>query len=317
MSMRPTAADFTAVRERIAPFIHETPVHTCATIDAMTGRKVFFKCELFQRMGAFKMRGAANFISLMTPEERGRGVVAHSSGNHAQAVALAARLFGVEATIVMPENAPAVKRAATEAYGARVVPCGNTVADRERMAEELLRESGAVFIHPYDDERIIMGQGTTGLEFLRQVPELDTLLVPVSGGGLISGVALAAHALNPGLRIIGVEPELADDAAASYAAGSLVRKPAGDTIADGLRANLSERTFAVMREHVERVETVSEEAIRRAMRLLWERAKLMAEPSAAAALAPLLDGGTPIPGERVGVILSGGNVDLAGLKLLD
>lgn len=311
MSMRPTAADFAAVRERITPFIHETPVHACATIDAMTGRNVFFKCELFQRMGAFKMRGAANFISLMTPEERGRGVVAHSSGNHAQAVALAARLFGVEATIVMPENAPAVKRAATEAYGARVVPCGNAVADRERMAEELLRKGGAVFIHPYDDERIIMGQGTAGLEFLRQVPELDTLLVPVSGGGLISGVSLVAHVLNPGVRIIGVEPELADDAAASYAAGSLVRKPAGNTIADGLRANLSERTFAVMREHVERVVTVSEGAIRRAMRLLWERAKLLAEPSAAAALAPLLDHAAAIPGERVGVILSGGNVDLA------
>lgn len=317
MSMRPTAADFSEVLGRISPFIHETPVNTCATIDALTGRKVFFKCELFQRMGAFKMRGATNFVSLMSPEERSRGVLAHSSGNHAQAVALAARLFGVSATIVMPENAPAVKRAATEGYGARVVLCGNAVADRERVVEELLRESGAVFIHPYDDEQIIMGQGTASLEFLRQVPALDTLLVPVSGGGLISGVALAAHALNPALRIIGVEPELADDAAASYAADSLVRKPAGDTIADGLRANLSERTFAVMREHVEQVVTVSEDAIRRAMRLLWERAKLLAEPSGAAALAPLLDSAAPIPGERVGVILSGGNVDLAGLKLLD
>lgn len=309
--MLASAADFDEVLNRIRPHVHETPVHTSATLDALSGKRVYLKCELFQRMGAFKMRGAVNFISQMSPEERARGVVAHSSGNHAQAVALAAKLFGVSAIIVMPEDAPAVKRAATEGYGARVVACGSAVADRERVAEALLRETGAVFIHPYDDERIILGQGTAGYEFMQQVPDLDTLLVPVSGGGLISGVALAAHALNPNLRIIGVEPEWADDAALSFAAVELVRKPAGPTIADGLRANLSDRTFGIMQEHVDRIVTVSEDAIRTAMRLLWERTKLLAEPSGAAALAPLLVEAVAIPGERVGVVLSGGNVDLS------
>lgn len=309
--MLASAADFDEVLDRIRPHVHETPVHTSATLDALSGKRVYLKCELFQRMGAFKMRGAVNFISQMSPEERARGVVAHSSGNHAQAVALAAKLFGMSAIIVMPEDAPAVKRIATEGYGARVVACGSAVADRERVAEALLRETGAVFIHPYDDERIILGQGTAGYEFVQQVPDLDTLLVPVSGGGLISGVALAAHALNPNLRIIGVEPEWADDAALSFAAVELVRKPAGPTIADGLRANLSDRTFGIMQEHVDRIVTVSEDAIRTAMRLLWERTKLLAEPSGAAALAPLLVEAVAIPGERVGVVLSGGNVDLS------
>lgn len=311
--MNATALDFEEVLGRIRPYVHETPVHTSRTLDAMTGKQVFLKCELFQRMGAFKMRGATNFITQMTPDERARGVLAHSSGNHAQAVALAAKLFGVSATIVMPADAPAVKRAATEGYGAKVVPCGPSVADRERVAEEVREATGAVFIHPYDNERVILGQGTAGYEFVREVENLDTLLVPVSGGGLLSGVALAAHAVNPNIRIIAVEPELADDAAQSFAAGCLVASPSGATIADGLRANLCERTFAIMREHVERVVTLSEEAILRTTLLLWERTKLLAEPSGAAALAPLLDPSMEIPGARVGVILSGGNVDIAAL----
>jgi len=314
--MNANALDFESVLERIRPYVHETPVHTSRTLDALTGKQVFLKCELFQRMGAFKMRGATNFITQMTPEERARGVVAHSSGNHAQAVALAAQLFGVAATIVMPEDAPAVKRAATEGYGATVVPCGPSVADRERVAEEVRATTGAVFIHPYDDERIILGQGTSGYELVRQVAQLDTILVPVSGGGLLSGVALAAHAVNPSIRIIAVEPELAPDAAQSFAAGHLVSVPAGPTVADGLRANLSERTFGIIREHVDRVITVSEKEILDATFLLWERTKLLAEPSGAAALAPLLRRDGDIPGARVGVLLSGGNCDLRALLQL-
>jgi threonine dehydratase len=309
--MQVTTASFEEVLQRIRPYVHETPVHTSNTLNAMTGKQVFLKCELFQRMGAFKMRGATNFITQMSPEERARGVVAHSSGNHAQAVALAAKLHCVAATIVMPEDAPAVKRAATEGYGATVVPCGSAVADRERVAEEIRKATGAIFIHPYDDDRIILGQGTAGYEFVQQVPNLDTILVPVSGGGLLCGVALAAHALNPNICIIAVEPELANDAALSFAAGQLVSKPAGPTIADGLRANISQRTFAIMQQHVERVITVSEEAIRNATQLLWERTKLLAEPSAAAALAPLLDTTVHIPGQRIGVLLSGGNTTIA------
>lgn len=314
--MKATALDFEGVLKRIRPYVHETPVHTSRALDALTGKQVFLKCELFQRMGAFKMRGATNFITQMTPDERARGVVAHSSGNHAQAVALAAHLFGVAATIVMPEDAPAVKRAATEGYGATVVPCGPSVADRERVAEEVRQTTGAVFIHPYDDERIVLGQGTAGYELVRQVEQLDAILVPVSGGGLLSGVALAAHALNPNIRIIAVEPELAPDAAQSFAAGRLVSVPAGPTVADGLRANLSERTFGIIRQHVDHVITVSEKEILDSTFLLWERTKLLAEPSGAAALAPLLRPGCDIPGTRVGVLLSGGNCDLHALLQL-
>lgn len=316
--MDATALDFEEVLGRIRPYVHETSVHTSRTLDAMTGKQVFLKCELFQRMGAFKMRGATNFITQMTPEECARGVLAHSSGNHAQAVALAAKLFGVSATIVMPADAPAVKRAATEGYGAKVVECGPSVADRERVAEEVREATGAVFIHPYDNERVILGQGTAGYEFVGQVEGLDTLLVPVSGGGLLSGVALAAHAVNPNIRIIAVEPELAPDASQSFASGRLVSVPAGPTVADGLRANLSERTFGIIRQHVDRVITVSEKEILDATFLLWERTKLLAEPSGAAALAPLLRPGCDILGARIGVLLSGGNCDLrALLKLRD
>lgn len=314
--MHATALDFEEVLGRIRPYVHETPVHTSRTLDAMTGKQVFLKCELFQRMGAFKMRGATNFITQMTPDERARGVVAHSSGNHAQAVALAAQLFGVSATIVMPEDAPAVKRAATEGYGAKVVPCGPSVADRERVAEEVRQATDAVFIHPYDDERIVLGQGTAGYELVRQVEQLDTILVPVSGGGLLSGVALSAHAVNPSIRIIAVEPELAPDASQSFASGRLVSVPAGPTVADGLRANLSERTFGIIRQHVDRVITVSEKEILDATFLLWERTKLLAEPSGAAALAPLLRPGCDILGARIGVLLSGGNCDLRALLQL-
>jgi threonine dehydratase len=308
--MQVTRETFDEVLGRISPYIHRTPVHTSTTLNLRTGKQVFLKCENFQRMGAFKMRGAVNFVIQMTPEERTRGVVAHSSGNHAQAVALAAKLFGVPATIVMPENAPAVKRAATEGYGARVVPCGPDAKDRERVAAEILAETGAVFIHPYDEQRIILGQGTAAYELLQQASEIETLLVPVSGGGLLSGSALAAHTVNPALTIIGVEPELADDAAQSFAAGHRLDTPAGPTIADGLRANLSERTWGIVRDHVSRIITVSEDEIRDAMHFLWERTKLVVEPSGAASLAALLKNPEVIPGNNVGLILSGGNVSL-------
>ncbi|MBI1317988.1 MAG: pyridoxal-phosphate dependent enzyme [Candidatus Hydrogenedens sp.] len=309
MLLDATLADFEAALARIAPFVHQTPVHTSRSLNARAGAEVYLKCELFQRAGAFKMRGAANAIARLSDAERARGVVAHSSGNHAQAVALAAQDFGIAAHIVMPENVPRVKREATEGYGAKVTLCAPTMQAREAACAEIASATGAALIPPYDHDDVAMGQGTCALEFLRQVPGLDTLLVPVSGGGLISGVALAAHAVNPDISILGCEPALADDAARSMAAGQVVVHPAGPTIADGLRAQVCDRTFAVLQRHVAAVLTVSEDEIREAMVYLWERTKLMAEPSAATALAPLLFQRDRVPGQRIGVILSGGNVE--------
>jgi len=309
MLLDATLADFEATLARIRPYTHATPVHASRTLNARADAEVFLKCELFQRMGAFKMRGAANAIALLYDAERARGVVAHSSGNHAQAVALAARDFGIRAHIVMPDNTPMVKRAATAEYGAEVTLCEPTMQAREAACARIIEATGAAMIHPYDDDRVAMGQGTCAIELMRQVAELDTILVPISGGGLISGVALAAHAINPHVHIIGCEPALADDASQSFAAGQIVVQPAGPTMADGLRAQVCERTFAVIQRHVHSIITLSETEIHDAMIYLWQRAKLLAEPSAATALAPLLFHRAKVPGSRIGVILSGGNVE--------
>jgi len=308
--MNPTETDFWAVRDRIAPYIHETPVHTCGMVDERARAEVFLKCELFQRMGAFKMRGATNLIMQLSDEERGRGVIAHSSGNHAQAVALAARNFGTSAIIVMPETAPAVKVAATKGYGAEVVQVEPTTEALHRRTAEIIAETGRIKVPPYDHDDIIMGAGTTGLELMRQVEGLDTILVPISGGGLISGVALAAHAVNPDIKVIACEPANADDAYQSFRAGKRIQKQAGQTLADGLRAQLSDRTFAIVKKHVSDVILLSEEEIRETTLFLWQRTKLLAEPSGATALAPLFHHRDQVPGQRVGVILSGGNVDM-------
>jgi threonine dehydratase len=290
-------------------------VATCTTIDRIAGRRVFFKCEHLQKVGAFKFRGACNAVIKLPDELATRGVVTHSSGNHAQAVALAARMRGIDAHIVMPSNALAVKRRAVEGYGGRVIACVPTLEARETMAEAVIAETGATFIHPYDHPDIIAGQGTSALELLDQVPQLDAIVAPVGGGGLLSGICVAAKGLDPSIRIFAAEPLGADDAARSMAAGKLIPQTGPDTIADGLLTSLGELTWPIIRDHVERVVTVSEEEIVAAMRLAWERAKLLIEPSAAVAVAAVLsEEFQAVEGvDRVGVVLSGGNADLDNL----
>lgn len=306
----PTLDEIQIAARRIAEHAHRTPVMTCSTLDGMTGATLFFKCENFQKAGAFKFRGAYNAISSLHDAEAARGVVTHSSGNHAAAVALAARYRGITAHVVMPENAPAAKRAAVQAYGGKIIPCATTPGAREATAQKVLDETGGTLVHPYDDPRVIAGQGTVALEFLEQRPDLDIVIAPVSGGGLLSGIALACHGLDPRTEVFGAEPELADDAARSLAAGKLVAPVATTTIADGLRASLSERTFHVFRQHVRCIITVSELQILDATRLIWERMKIIVEPSGAVPLAAVLARREAFHGRRVGLVLSGGNLDL-------
>lgn len=315
-STSPELPNLETIREalqRISPHIHRTPVLTCASLDEMAGARLYFKCENFQRCGAFKIRGATNAMALLSDEEARRGVVTHSSGNHAAALSLAARARGATAWIVMPSNAPEVKKAAVRAYGGRITECAPTVAAREAAAREIIERTGAVMIHPYNDARIIAGQGTAALEFLEEIPDLDFILAPVSGGGLLSGTAIAAKGLRPPIRVIGCEPKNADDAFRSKASGRIEPMEHPDTIADGLRASLCERTFAVIRERVDEVALVSEAEIVEAMRRVWERMKIVIEPSAAVAAAVAVFRKVEWQGKKVGVILSGGNVDLEKL----
>jgi threonine dehydratase len=316
--MPPFAVDFADIQQaaqRLAGRTHRTPVMTCATLDRLAGRALFFKCEQFQKVGAFKFRGACNAVMRLSPEVAARGVATHSSGNHAQALALAAKLRGIPAHIVMPRNASPVKRRAVEEYGGRVIACEPTLSARETTAAAVLAETDATLIPPYNHPDVIAGQGTAALELLEQAPELDAVMAPVGGGGLLAGVTIAAKAVAPGLRVFAAEPAGADDAARSKAAGVLIPQTAPRTLAEGLLTSLGDLTWPVLRDQVERVVTVTEEEIVRAMRLAWERGKLLIEPSAAVAVAAvlsedfrLLDGL-----ERVGVILSGGNVNLDAL----
>ena len=299
-----------AARTRIAPLVSATPVMTSATLDARANAHLYFKCENFQKGGAFKARGASNAVFSLPEAEVKRGVATHSSGNHAAALARAARLRGVPAYIVMPDNTPLAKRAAVERLGAAVTLCEPTLAARERAAAEVMAATGAVMVHPYDDFAVMAGQGTVGVELLEQVPDLEVLLAPVSGGGLISGIAVAARKLNPRLRILGVEPAGADDALRSLRAGRIVPCERPDTIADGLRATVGVRPFAEIQRHVDDILTVPDATIVRAMRALWEVMKIIVEPSGAAAYAPIAAGHPQTEGKRVGVILSGGNLDL-------
>ena len=310
-----TLEDIHAAARRIAPYARHTPVMTCQTLDEMAGRQLFFKCEQFQKVGAFKFRGACNAVMHLPDEVAARGVVTHSSGNHAQALALAARLREIPAHIVMPTNAPAVKRAAVEGYGARIVNCEPTQANREATAARVVEETGGTLIHPYDNADIIAGQGTVALELLSETATLDAIITPVGGGGLLSGVCLAGKGTYEELRIFAGEPQGADAAARSLAAGQLVHNETVDTIADGLRTNLGERTWPIIRDHVEKIITVSDDEILSAMRFLAERAKLLVEPSAAVALAAVLtDEFKAIEGvPQVGIVLSGGNVELPRL----
>jgi threonine dehydratase len=316
MSSSPEFADIRAAADRIRPFAHRTPVMTSAFFDGLLSASVFFKCENFQKVGAFKFRGACNAVFSLPDDAVPHGVATHSSGNHAQALALAADLRGMKAYIVMPHNAPRVKRQAVADYGAVIIPCEPTVADREATTQRVVAETGATLIHPYNDPRIIAGQGTAALELLEEVPRLDLLLAPVGGGGLISGTTLAAAGASPGTRVIGAEPQAADDAYRSLEAGRILPSENPQTIADGLRTSLGNLTFAIIAQHVQEIVTVSDEAIVTAMRHVWERMKIIIEPSAAVPVAALLEDGLHVRGKRVGVILSGGNVDLDHLPFV-
>ncbi|HXQ46562.1 MAG TPA: pyridoxal-phosphate dependent enzyme [Caulobacteraceae bacterium] len=306
-------AAIAAARARIAPFVHVTPVMTSRRLDAITGAELFFKCENFQRAGAFKARGAFNAVMSLTDAEAAAGVYTHSSGNHGAALALAAQTRGIPCHVVMPANAADVKKAAVLAYGGEIHFCEPTLAAREETAERVGAETGARFVHPYDDEAVIAGQGTAAAELIEAVARLDILTAPIGGGGLISGTALAARTQAPRLRVIGAEPADADDAARSFAAGDIIPLVSSATIADGLRASLSKRTFGVISRHVAQVLTASEYAIVDAMRLIWSAMKIVVEPSAAVPLAAILEHPDAFAGRRVGVILTGGNVDLDAL----
>ena len=307
--------DIRDAAKRIEPFARKTPVETCGTLDRLAGREIFLKCENLQKVGAFKFRGACNAVMGLDDAEAARGVVTHSSGNHAQALALAAKMRGINATIVMPSDAPRVKRAAVEGYGATVVECEPTQDAREHNAKVIVERDGATFISPYNDHRIIAGQGTTYLELHEQVADLDALIVPLGGGGLLSGMSIAARALNPDIRIIGVEPQLADDAAESLRTGRIVPQRPPRTIADGLRTSLGTLTFPIIQQNVDEVVSVSDEAIVCAMHLIWERAKLVVEPSAVVGVAAVFqeDFKARAGMERTAVVLSGGNLDLSAL----
>jgi threo-3-hydroxy-L-aspartate ammonia-lyase len=301
--------DVRAAAARLEGVVHRTPVLTSAGLDARTGARVHLKAECFQRIGAFKARGAGNKVAALSDEERARGLAAVSSGNHAQAVALAAGRFSARATIVMPSDAPAEKVAATRALGADIVEYERYEVDREELFAQVVAERGLTPVHPYDDPLVMAGQGTVALELLEQAGELDVLLVCVGGGGLIAGCATAAKALVPGIRVVGVEPEAGDDTRRSLAAGKRVRIPVPRTIADGTQASIpGELTFEVNRRLVDEIVTVSDEEIVAAMAFLFERLKVVAEPSGALALAALLSGRVDARGLRVGVTITGGNV---------
>ena len=310
----------TQAHERIRARIHRTPVLTSATFNSMSGAALFFKCENFQKTGSFKIRGASNAILSLSQDEAAKGVVTQSSGNHAAAVACAAGWREIPAWIVMPKNAPKVKSRAVQAYGGKITYCEPTVSSRAETAARLLAETGALMVHPYDDDRIISGQATAAKELLEEVPDLDAVLAPVSGGGLLSGTCLAAKGMRPDIRVFGCEPERADDAYRSLQSGVLQKMESSDTIADGLRAALAPRTFVILRKYVNGVLLVSEEEIVATMKLVGQRMKIVIEPSSAVALAPLLrSGGVAALGlqkrtdgspAKIGVILTGGNVEL-------
>jgi threonine dehydratase len=302
-----------AAHERIRDKIHRTPIMTSETLDSLAGSRLFFKCENLQKVGAFKARGATNAVLLLSAAEAASGVVTHSSGNHAAALARAAKLRGIPAYIVMPSNAPQAKQASVRRYGGEIILCEPTLVAREATAREVMQRTGASFIHPYDNLHVMAGQGTTAIELLEDVPDLDAILCPVGGGGQLSGIAVAAKAMRPEIRVIGVEPAAADDAARSLKAGRIL--PAGTpvTIADGLKTSLGEKPFAEIQRLVDDIVTVREASIVQAMRLIWEVLKIIVEPSGAVSYAGVVEGSFKSPGARIGIILSGGNLDLERL----
>ncbi len=302
--------DLLIAQKNIFGYTHQTSVLTSSYIDYLAGCEVYFKCENFQKMGAFKMRGAINAIMHLTEEERQKGVVTHSSGNFAQAVALGAKLLDVKAYVVMPSNAPKVKKNAVLDYGGEVIDCEPTIKARETMAAKVQQEKGVTFLHPYNQNEVIAGQGTAAIELFKEIDDLEIILTPVGGGGLISGTALACHYFAPNIEVIGAEPENVDDAYRSLISGKIEINETTDTIADGLRTTLGDITFPIIQEHVKEILLVSEAEIKFAMKLIWERMKIIVEPSCAVPLAAVLRNKSKFKNKKIGIILSGGNVDL-------
>ena len=310
MIVIPNLKDIRTAYTRIALIINKTPVMTSRTLNSQVGIRAYFKCENFQRAGAFKFRGAYNSILQLSKDEKEKGIIAHSSGNHAQAVSLASNLLGVKVIIVMPKYAPKVKIEATRGYGAKIIFSANTLIDRVKITRRLVSKHGYKEIHPYDNKNVIIGAGTAALEFMDEIEGINLLYCPVGGGGFISGTSIAAKGLNSNCQVIGVEPEIADDAYRSFKTGKLFENLNLNTIADGLRTSLSDLTFSIIRKHVDDIITVSEMDILNAMRFLWERMKMVVEPSGAVSLAGVLSRKIEMKNKRVGIMISGGNVSL-------
>ncbi len=299
--------------ERIKPYAHRTPVLTNESLNQQVGARVFLKCENLQKVGAFKFRGACNAVFSLTDEEAAKGVCTHSSGNHAAALALAARMRGIPAYIVMPNNAPQVKKDAVAGYGGKITFCEPTLEARESTLDRIRLDTDATVVHPYNDERVIAGQGTAALELLEDAPDLDVIIAPVGGGGLLSGTSIAATEIKKGIRVIAGEPEMADDAFRSMQASEIIPSENPKTIADGLLTSLGTLTFPIIQKNVEQIVTVSEAGIIASMKFVWERAKIIIEPSSAVAIGVLWEKKIDLRGLKVGVIISGGNVDLKKL----
>lgn len=312
----PDKEDLVEAADRISGMIHHTPVMTSTTIDEKTGASVFFKCENFQRMGAYKMRGASHALTMLTTEQQKKGVTTHSSGNFAQALALSSRIKQIKATIVMPDNAPSVKVDAVRGYGAEILFSGSKPSDREEKINELIEETSMSFIHPSNDINVILGNSTCAKELIEEVSNLDIIIAPVGGGGLLAGTALAAHWFAPGTVVWGAEPQNADDAYRSLQTGKIETNDDPDTIADGLRTNLGDINFPIIRKLVDQILLVSEQEIIDAMRFIWERMKIIIEPSSAVAVAALFRYKDQFQGKRIGVLTSGGNVDLTEMLRL-
>jgi len=316
MNTVPTLQDIRAAAERIAPYAHLTPVLTSESLNKMVGAELFFKCENFQKVGAFKFRGACNAVFSLSEAQAKCGVATHSSGNHAAALALAAKLRGISATIVMPSTAPNIKKAAVAGYGGKIIFCEPTLQAREDTLAAVVAETSAEVVHPYNDYRVIAGQGTAALELMSAVPDLDIVMSPVGGGGLLSGTAIATKSLSPSTLVVGAEPAGADDAFRSMRTGELVPSVHPKTIADGLLTSLGDKTFPLIQSLVSEIVTASEDAIIAAMRHTWERMKIIIEPSCAVPFATLLEKKFKFEGKRIGIILTGGNVDLDRLPWL-
>jgi threonine dehydratase len=312
--MKITKASIEAAAIRIAPYIHNTPIMTCKSINALYGLDLYFKCENFQKIGAFKIRGGMNASLQLTKEQLEKGVATHSSGNHAQALAFAAKMLGIKAYIVMPESSPQVKVNAVRGYGAEVTICASNQAARESTLQSIVDQTGATFIHPYDNDEVITGQATCVIEMIEAMPDVDIVVTPVGGGGLLSGTCLGAHYFKPGLKVYAGEPEGAADAVLSIQSGKVEKAPFVNTIADGLLTTLSERTLEIIQAHVADILLVSEDEIKAALRLVYERMKIIIEPSCAVPLAAVLKNAHLFKGKKVGIILTGGNVDLSKFK---